>query len=119
VNKATNSEPTAQHVYNLRASHIVWKSSDRFSRRFNMAASIPSHGDVLSTFGLLSTILLGFVVYIVTLYVYRIWFSPISHIPGPKLAAATRWYEFYYDAILIGKYYVQIQEMHKQYGTSL
>ncbi|KAL1956602.1 hypothetical protein VTO42DRAFT_6949 [Malbranchea cinnamomea] len=39
-----------------------------------------------------------------------------SLFPGPKLAAATFWYEFYYDAILKGKYAFKIRELHKKYG---
>jgi hypothetical protein len=31
------------------------------------------------------------VIYLIALAVYRLWFSPISHIPGPKLAAITLW----------------------------
>jgi hypothetical protein len=55
-------------------------------------------------------------VYTVTVYIYRIWFSPLSSIPGPKLAAATRWYEFYFDAIKVGKYYAEVERMHEVYG---
>lgn len=31
------------------------------------------------------------VAYFIALAVYRLWFSPISHVPGPKLAAITLW----------------------------
>ncbi|KAL8789417.1 MAG: hypothetical protein Q9213_001174 [Squamulea squamosa] len=55
-------------------------------------------------------------VYIVCLYVYRAFFDRLSHIPGPKLAAATLWYEFYYDVILKGKYTWEIGKMHQKYG---
>jgi hypothetical protein len=57
--------------------------------------------------------------YIIAVFTYRIWFSPLSHIPGPRLAAATRWYEFYFDAVKIGKYYLEIERMHRIYGTYL
>ncbi|CAG8978255.1 hypothetical protein HYALB_00009152 [Hymenoscyphus albidus] len=39
-----------------------------------------------------------------------------THIPGPKLAALTWWYEFYFDGIKGGKYVFKIQELHTQYG---
>lgn len=47
---------------------------------------------------------------------YRLFLSPISAFPGPKLAAATFWYEFYYDIILGGKYIWKIKALHEQYG---
>jgi len=48
--------------------------------------------------------------------VYRLYLSPIAHIPGPKLAALTRLYEAYYDLYLGGQYTFKIIELHKQYG---
>src|SRR6185295_6222932 len=48
--------------------------------------------------------------------VYRLFFSPIAHFPGPKLAAVTFWYEFYYDVVLSGSYVWKILEMHERYG---
>jgi hypothetical protein len=57
--------------------------------------------------------------YGVLLAVYRLFFSPISQFPGPRLAAATGWHEFYYDVIQGGVYPFQIVEMHKQYGAYL
>ncbi|TQW05438.1 Cytochrome P450 [Cordyceps javanica] len=56
------------------------------------------------------------VVYAVCLGVYRLFFSPIAHLPGPKLAALTQYYEFYYDIVLGGQYTFRIVEMHEQYG---
>lgn len=41
---------------------------------------------------------------------------PLSHIPGPKLAAASYWPEFYHDVILFGRYTGQIRKWHEQYG---
>jgi hypothetical protein len=49
--------------------------------------------------------------------VRRLYLHPLAHIPGPKLAALTWWYEFYYDIIQPGQYVFHIQELHKQYGT--
>lgn len=41
---------------------------------------------------------------------------PLSHIPGPKFAAATYWPEFYYDVVQFGRYTGQIRKWHEQYG---
>lgn len=51
--------------------------------------------------------------------VQRLVLSPIAHIPGPKLAALTFWYEFYYDVVKKGTYEWRIQEMHKTYGERI
>ncbi|MCJ1346327.1 hypothetical protein MMC31_004542 [Peltigera leucophlebia] len=48
--------------------------------------------------------------------IYRLYYSPISHIPGPKLAALTLWYEFYYDIVLRGQYTFHLQTLHARYG---
>lgn len=41
---------------------------------------------------------------------------PLSHIPGPRLAAATYLPEFYYDVVKFGRYTGEIRDMHKAYG---
>ncbi|CAG7561048.1 unnamed protein product [Fusarium equiseti] len=48
--------------------------------------------------------------------IYRLYLSPIAGVPGPKLAALTFFYEFYYDAICRGRFLWKIQELHRQYG---
>ena len=48
---------------------------------------------------------------------YNLFFHPLRHIPGPKLAAATYFLEFYYDVVKFGRYTNRIKEMHEQYGT--
>ncbi|KAF2182877.1 cytochrome P450 [Zopfia rhizophila CBS 207.26] len=58
----------------------------------------------------------SFIYTIYTLY-YRLYLSPIAIFPGPKLAAATFWYEFYYDIVLGGKYIWKIRDLHRQYGS--
>lgn len=50
------------------------------------------------------------------LVLYRLFFHPLAGFPGPKLAAATLWYETYYDVWLKGKYVFEIKDMHKKYG---
>ncbi|KAJ5491962.1 Cytochrome P450 [Penicillium expansum] len=48
--------------------------------------------------------------------VYHLYFHPLSRFPGPKLAAATFLYEFYYDVIKSGMYIWEIERMHEKYG---
>lgn len=62
------------------------------------------------------TLLVIFLVYLVSTIIYRLYLSPVSHIPGPRLAALTWWYEFYYDIILGGQYVFKIIDLHREYG---
>jgi hypothetical protein len=55
-------------------------------------------------------------IYLVQLVIWRLWLSPLAHIPGPKLAALTQYYEFYYDFVLGGQYTYKIIDMHERYG---
>lgn len=50
---------------------------------------------------------------------YRLYFYPLSKIPGPKLAAFTGWYETYYDVYKMGKFVFEIKRMHEKYGMSV
>lgn len=47
---------------------------------------------------------------------YRLYLSPLSNIPGPKLAALTLWYEAYFDLIQKSRFPWRIKKMHKLYG---
>jgi cytochrome P450 len=58
----------------------------------------------------------AFVLYRFLLIVYRLFFHPLSKVPGPKLAAATSLFETYYNLFLPGVYFRVIREMHDQYG---
>jgi hypothetical protein len=48
--------------------------------------------------------------------IYRLFFHPLAKFPGPKLAAATHKYEFYWDGVQDGQYSNHIAELHKIYG---
>ena len=52
----------------------------------------------------------------IALVIQRLYLHPLKNIPGPKLAAITSAYEFYYDCILIGKFHFKVKELHEQYG---
>ncbi|KAE8153110.1 cytochrome P450 [Aspergillus avenaceus] len=54
--------------------------------------------------------------YLVVRSIYRLFFHPLHKIPGPKLAAVTHLYEFYYDVVRGGRYMFKIEKMHEDYG---
>ncbi|KAL5337385.1 cytochrome P450 [Aspergillus crustosus] len=55
-------------------------------------------------------------VYFASIVIYRLYLSPIAHFPGPRLAALTVMYEFYWEAIQNGQFTFHIGELHKKYG---
>lgn len=60
--------------------------------------------------------LLLWISYLIGLAIHRLYWSPIAKFPGPKLAALTRWYEFYYEVVLKGKFTFHIDDLHNKYG---
>jgi hypothetical protein len=56
-------------------------------------------------------------IYVAWLIIYRLYLSPLAGFPGPKVAAATHYYEFYYNYWLQGKYIYKIEDLHKIYGV--
>ncbi|PQE14947.1 cytochrome p450 protein [Rutstroemia sp. NJR-2017a WRK4] len=68
---------------------------------------------VLLYIGILA--LLSLAVWTIYGVIYRLYLSPIAKFPGPKLAALTLWYEFYYNIVLNGQYVFEIKKMHEKY----
>ena len=62
-------------------------------------------------------LIVGLLAYISYGAIWRLYLSPIAHIPGPRFAALTFWNEFYYDVVLGGKYTWKLLEYHEVYGT--
>ncbi len=60
---------------------------------------------------------LALILYNVILVIYRLNFHPLAKFPGPKLAAASRWWECAQDLFAGqgGDYTNQVERMHDAY----
>lgn len=67
---------------------------------------------------LIPLLVLLILIYNITLIIYRLYFSPLAKFPGSRIAAATGWYEFYFDYWKNGKYIFEIERMHRVYGIA-
>ncbi|KAI9036290.1 uncharacterized protein KD926_002108 [Aspergillus affinis] len=65
-------------------------------------------------YGELALLVLG--LYLILQSIYRLISHPLRHIPGPKLAAISYFYEFYYNCVCGGKFLFEIERMHQVYG---
>ncbi|XRM46061.1 hypothetical protein ABZX51_009118 [Aspergillus tubingensis] len=62
-------------------------------------------------------LLIGIFIYACSVITIRLYFHPLSKFPGPRIAAATSWYEFYKDVILSGQYSKSFPSLHAKYGS--
>ena len=72
--------------------------------------------DISTTTSITLALLAGLAAYTLYEAIWRLFLSPIAHIPGPGFAALTFWNEFYYDVYLGGKYTWKLREYHETYG---
>jgi len=61
-----------------------------------------------------ATMLCG--IYFVVRCIYNLYFHPLRKIPGPRIAAMTSFYDFWYDVVKGGTYLWEIRRMHEIYG---
>lgn len=60
---------------------------------------------------------LAWVIYRAAIMLYNVSpYHPLHAFPGPRLAAMTLLYEFWYDFVCFGSYTHEIKRMHDVYG---
>lgn len=70
----------------------------------------------LSFVTLLAAALAAILLYFAAVLFYRLHFHPLAGFPGPKLAAISNLYEFYYDVWLQGQFTMHLLDLHARYG---
>lgn len=70
----------------------------------------------ISSLEVIGVFIFIYTTYGILLALYRIYLHPLSKYPGPKLAAATKWYEFYFDVVQHGRFAWEVKRMHEVYG---
>ncbi|KAI5785826.1 cytochrome P450 [Geopyxis carbonaria] len=56
-------------------------------------------------------------IYIFSICIYRLYFHPLSHVPGPRLAAISTLWQIYWNVIRGGELTSQLPRVCQQYGT--
>ncbi|KAK4182481.1 cytochrome P450 [Podospora australis] len=66
--------------------------------------------------GLLWAFAVPGLLYAAVTLIYRLYWHPLSRVPGPMAARLSGWYEFYQDLILKGHLPKAVPRLHAQYG---
>lgn len=133
ISSSKSSVMDLKRVFNIAGSFVagclvgfVWMNSNRIFRNagFLLAGCLvavvlfcPADCFIMDSKDLFMSAGFAISAYLTWLVVYRLVLSPIAKYPGPKLAALSNWYEFYYDVLRQGNFTAQIQTLHDLYGT--
>lgn len=63
---------------------------------------------------LVQSVLLGALIISIGTIFYRLWFHPLAGVPGPRLAAITNWWAYYYE--LRGVLPEKVKALQKKHG---
>lgn len=101
----TNEFPVRQMKFSFTSLKLIIRLVPKFDLR------------MWSTTTTLEAIIISYIIYAIGVAIHRLYFSQYAKFPGPKLAALTYGYMFYYDAIIgEGQYMYKIKALHEEYG---
>lgn len=71
-----------------------------------------------SLLNLIKLIGLPFILDFICRATYRLFFSPLCSVPGPAVAAVSKWYKVYWNVWRGGQLIFEIERLHKIHGKS-
>ena len=89
----------------------------RCVQSYDLTVGMEQHSSIDRAY-VAAALLIACIVLLLSRIIYRLFFHPLAAFPGPKLAAITYKYEFYYDGLKQGMYTWKIRDLHEQYGMA-
>jgi hypothetical protein len=59
----------------------------------------------------------GIIAWLIAVVGYRGFFHPLANVPGPRVAALTYLYIFYFNVGKTSRLYAHIEKLYERYGT--
>lgn len=79
--------------------------------------ALRSFAENSSTAARILFLVVAYLAYVVALVFYRMYLHPLAGVPGPKIAAATLWWEKHSALWKHGRLAWDIKDLHDKYGT--
>ncbi|KAK0189785.1 cytochrome P450 [Armillaria mellea] len=71
---------------------------------------------ILNSLSVANYAILASTLLILARYLYQYLNHPLRHYPGPRIAALSKWYKFYFDVLQDGGFLEHLEKLHIQYG---
>lgn len=107
---------TACSVDKHTTRHHSFLSPFRFDKTRKMALASVFESLPLSTIAY--SVIAIYLASKIAIITQRIFFHPLSRVPGPTICATSRAYEFWWDSIQHGRLWSRMPQLHKKYGTT-
>ncbi|KAK3070560.1 hypothetical protein LTR53_010241 [Teratosphaeriaceae sp. CCFEE 6253] len=106
------AEPSGSGLWSALVANIAWAPIPSRAFAFFQHAM----ASIIPMILLAPLVCLAALISLSAAVIRRLYFHPLSAFPGPRLAAATKAYQFYFDVLQRGKLPWALLRMHEQYG---